>query len=45
MDPVNNESKTEDAKSENNIKTKHYYRGEEDVHKRIKTVSFSRQKF
>ena len=44
MYPVKTEVKTENYKSEENVKTEQDYRGGEDVQKTIKSVSFVKQK-
>ena len=43
MDPVNNEVNTENVKTRENVKTKHYSRVGEDVNNNIKSVSFKEQ--
>ena len=44
MEPVNNEVNTVNVKTQFFIKTKQYYRGEEDAHKTTKRVSYPKQK-
>ena len=41
--PVKNEVKTENVKTEENVKTDQYYRGEEDVQKNINNVYFGKK--
>ena len=43
MDPVNNEVKSENVKTEENVNTEQYFRDEEDVQKTIEIVYFAKQ--
>ena len=43
MDPVNNEIKSENVKTEENVNTEQYFRDEEDVQKTIEIVYFAKQ--
>ena len=43
IDPIKNDGKTENVKTEENVSTNHNYRGEEDTYKTIKVVYLSKQ--